>query len=144
MCTNNNNLPLDNKNDKYQQSGFSLVELLVVMAIITVLSAVASTAYTNNLINSHNQAIQAKARQVRNLVNECYMTDGDVAACAVFNVETAAAANAMGVDVARGGQAAGAGVYRVIITAMTGAPPEAVAVTHTGTVANNAMTWVPR
>ena len=65
MCTNNNNPYLDNKNDKHRQQGFSLVELLVVMAIITVLSAVASTAYTNNLIASHTQAMQAKARQVR-------------------------------------------------------------------------------
>jgi len=62
-----------------KQCGFSLIELMVVVAIITILAAIAYPSYTQYLIRANRSAAQAEMLDIANrqqqflLTNRCYV-----------------------------------------------------------------------
>jgi len=64
-----------------QQQGFSLIELMVVIAIIGILVAVAMPSYQNYTRRAHYTEIVQAAAPYKMGVEECYQTTGDLSEC---------------------------------------------------------------
>ncbi len=66
---------------KRNQSGFTLIELMVVIAIVAILIAVALPAYQNQLIRGHRAAAKSEMLEIANrqqqflLANRSYTSD---------------------------------------------------------------------
>lgn len=147
------------------ETGFSLVELMVVIAIIAVISSIASGAYSNYLKGAHEQALDTRARQVRQVVSTCFVENSDtingnatnLTNCFRNTVSDAGTdprvvaflgspgVNTIGVSVKRNNSNAGEGVYTVTVTKPTNAPTGIThPPNHVGTVTKNILTWTPR
>ncbi|OGE25500.1 hypothetical protein A3C26_02205 [Candidatus Daviesbacteria bacterium RIFCSPHIGHO2_02_FULL_39_12] len=61
------------RNDKYKLLGFTLVELLVVVAIIAVLSIIGMAAYGNVQKNARDAKRKGDIHIIRNALEEYYM-----------------------------------------------------------------------
>lgn len=60
-----------------QNKGFTLVELLIVVAIIGILSAIAIPQYSQYKTNAYNSAAQSDIRNGRTAAEAMYSEDGD-------------------------------------------------------------------
>lgn len=76
---------------KKVQQGFTLIELMIVVAIIGILAAVALPAYQDYTVRARVSEILGFAAQMKTSVSECLLTNG-TGGCAD--------ANAVGVDTA--------------------------------------------
>ncbi len=71
---------------QYRQGGFTLIELMVVVIIVAVLTAIALPAYNNQIVRSNRAAAQAEMLNIANLQqqyllsNRAYMTATELAA----------------------------------------------------------------
>lgn len=74
------------KKIKANQKGFTLVELIVVVAILGVLAAVAAPNYMNYLYKSRVSADVSTARAILNSARTMYMTSGDISKITLENV----------------------------------------------------------
>lgn len=74
------------KKIKANQKGFTLVELIVVVAILGVLAAVAAPNYMNYLYKSRVSADVSTARAILNAARTMYMTSGDLDKITLENV----------------------------------------------------------
>lgn len=69
-----------------KQRGFTLIELMVVVIIVAVLTAIALPAYNNQIVRSNRAAAQAEMLNIANLQqqyllsNRAYMSDAVLAA----------------------------------------------------------------
>ncbi|WP_318841027.1 pilin [Noviherbaspirillum aerium] len=97
------------------QKGFTLIELMIVVAIIGILAAVALPAYQDYTIRSRVTEGLTMASSIKNLVAENYQTDpATTALCAGF---TAPAATT---NLASAACATGTGIVTVTMTATAG------------------------
>ena len=63
------------------QQGFSLIEILIVLAIIGVLSAIAIPAYQQHTRKAHYLAIVMASQPYKMAVELCYQVKGDLSVC---------------------------------------------------------------
>ena len=117
------------------QKGFTLIELMIVIAIIGILAAIALPAYQDYTVRARSSEALVAASAVKTTVTENISSNGGTlpsgaAACAGFTAPTAATTNVASVGCT-------AGVITVVTTAKAGA----VTYTLTPSASVNGVTW---
>ncbi len=121
-----------------KQNGFTLIELMIVVAIVAILAAIALPAYQNYTNRAKFSEVISAASGIKTQVDVCLQTKGTVAQCntaALAGVDLTAAAtgaNVASVTIAATGA--------VTATAESGALGGAT-VTFTPTVSGQSVTW---
>ncbi|CAH7340707.1 Type IV pilin PilA [Vibrio chagasii] len=72
---------MNNKNKRTNQKGFTLIELMIVVAIIGVLSAIAVPAYKDYTVKSNVIATISEASPYKIAVALCYQETGSLGGC---------------------------------------------------------------
>lgn len=122
------------------QKGFTLIELMIVIAIIGILAAVALPAYQDYTVRAKLSGVLARGAEAKTSVAEWYSAKGSLpsaAASAPFNTGPAGAVRLATWDVGSTGTI-------VITVAATGTDPQVVGDTVELAVvgtANNVLTW---
>lgn len=62
-------------NIQQQQSGFTLIEVMIVAAIIAIISAIAYPSYMNSVTRSHRHAAKACLSEYAHFMERFYMTN---------------------------------------------------------------------
>lgn len=123
-----------------KQTGFTLIELMIVVAIVAILAAIALPAYQNYTNRAKFAEVITAASGVKTQVDVCIQTKGTLAACdtdAKVGVNLTAAANGKNVDKVE----ITATTAIVTATAVTTGGLTGETVTFTPTVNNGAVTW---
>ena len=121
---------------KQVQKGFTLIELMIVVAIIGILAAVALPAYQDYTIRAKVSELMLAASSARTCVTEATQTNGGSVPAAVANDCSIAAV----------GKVASASVSNAGVITVTGSTAStsvgaAVTVTLTPTQASGTLTW---
>lgn len=64
-----------------KQNGFTLIELMIVVAIIGILAAFAIPAYQNYTIRAHASEMLSSSSAMKTAVSLCALNGGDLTAC---------------------------------------------------------------
>lgn len=130
---------------KKVQKGFTLIELMIVVAIVGILAAVALPAYQNYTKKAKFSEVLAAATGVKSAIEICFQTNGPSATPDMSNCDTEGE-----IDYTLTDAEVGAYVSDVAITANTAViTATAVStsglagetVTYTPTISGNGLTW---
>ena len=104
------------------QQGFTLIELMIVVAIIGILAAIAIPSYQNYTRKAHYSEVVQGASAVKLAVETCFQEQGTLANCAagsngVPGLTTGASAGHTTVDTGSGVTAAAAGSITITMIA---------------------------
>lgn len=105
---------------KKAQAGFTLIELMIVVAIIGILAAIAIPQYNNYVSRTRASGAMAELASVKSAVSMCYQETGDFTQCdaGAFGIPTPQASG----NIAAAGTVVD-GVVTVTTTATDGATP---------------------
>lgn len=127
-----------------RKQGFTLIELMVVITIIVILATISTIGYSKITKDAQTRAMQTKARQVRDLINQCFI-ENSASDCSsseqIKSVTTTATERQFGVLVTRDDKDL---AYTIMVSPMTSSKEIIKNVKHTGTVTNDRLTWDPR
>ena len=124
------------KNQYIKQKGFTLIELMIVIAIIGILAAVALPAYQNYTKKAKFSEVVAAGVSARQAMDICYQTTGATASCAT------AAQIGVNVSTLNGGvHVASIGVAAQQITTTGAATVDSQTYVLTATAAGGTLTW---
>lgn len=121
--------------------GFTLIELMIVVAIIGILAAIALPAYQTYTAKSNYVEVVSAGKPVKSAIEICAQT-GSPADCSTIGVLAGWTAGALVNTIALGGPAGGP--YTITITpnaGVVGGVTAAETYILTGTVANGTVTW---
>jgi type IV pilus assembly protein PilA len=128
--------------NKTAQNGFTLIELMIVIAIIGILAAVALPAYQNYSQKAQFSEAVAAATGVKTAVDVCFQTGSTLADCATDGSVTQALAGATAGTYVATVTATGASIITVTSSASFGSGAS-TAYTYllTPTAASGTLTW---
>jgi len=127
--------------NKRTQSGFTLIELMIVVAIIGVLASLALPAYSNYTKKAKFAEVVSAGSAVKSSIDVCYQTEGALGLCDEFSELSLAATS-----VTNGANVASVAIDTTTATAgkieVTGAATvDSATYTLTPTPANGTLTW---
>ena len=127
---------------KRAQQGFTLIELMIVVAIIGILAAIAVPAYQGYIKRAAYSEVLAAAAPIRTAVDVCFQTTSALASCATYGDIGMVAPGATGAF-ASATMTAATAVINLVPAAVKGiAVTDTCALTPTPTVAGQTLTWV--
>ncbi len=126
---------------KNNQKGFTLIELMIVVAIIGILAAIALPAYQSYSARASFSEVISAASPAKTAVEVCVQT-GSPADCSNLTVQSGWTASSLVNTIAFGGSEADG--YTITVTPAAGVVSGVTASETdvlTGTVASGAVTW---
>ena len=124
------------------QKGFTLIELMIVVAIVGILAAVALPAYQNYTKKAKFSEVLAAATGVKSAIEICFQTNGPSSTPDMSNCDTETAIDYTLTDAEVGAYVSDVAITAVVTgTAVSTSGLSGETVTYTPTISGNGLTW---